>query len=274
MSIGVFVILNLFIAILISNFSSRKHIGVTVDTDPNRRYPLLARMKRVGRQVWRFLQGRPVGKGLANEFLHEQGEEALSTLAVLDQARSELESAKLQSAAEHKALSVGGTAEEVRAAGQLARGTSLNHLKPRHRRRRGSRGRDSDSSDGDNDEENAVVFMMSGKIGKNLSPVGEEAESDADGVVADPKYDGDFVDTDVNSHSKVTLVPLHTLKEAFDLFDTDHSGVINASELKTAMEKLTGRPHTWEEVNNIILMVDDNNDGAKPTHMFSSGSYN
>ena len=49
------------------------------------------------------------------------------------------------------------------------------------------------------------------------------------------------------------------IKEAFDLFDTDGTGKIDAKELKVAMRALGFEPNK-EEIRNIIVNVD--NDGS------------
>mmetsp|Transcript_95456 Transcript_95456/g.297599 ORF Transcript_95456/g.297599 Transcript_95456/m.297599 type:complete len:169 (-) Transcript_95456:67-573(-) len=54
------------------------------------------------------------------------------------------------------------------------------------------------------------------------------------------------------------------IKQAFDLFDTDGSGSINARELETAMKAL-GQEPTKEEIEAVIRSVDDDTgleDGA------------
>ena len=51
------------------------------------------------------------------------------------------------------------------------------------------------------------------------------------------------------------------IKEAFDLFDTDSTGVIDAKELKVAMRALGFEPKK-EEVRRILQDIDKNGDGA------------
>lgn len=51
------------------------------------------------------------------------------------------------------------------------------------------------------------------------------------------------------------------IKEAFDLFDTDSSGVIDAKELKVAMRALGFEPKK-EDVRRILNEIDKNGDGV------------
>ncbi|XP_062188648.1 probable calcium-binding protein CML13 [Phragmites australis] len=51
------------------------------------------------------------------------------------------------------------------------------------------------------------------------------------------------------------------IKEAFDLFDTDNSGTIDAKELNVAMRAL-GFEMTEEQINQMIADVDKNGSGA------------
>lgn len=51
------------------------------------------------------------------------------------------------------------------------------------------------------------------------------------------------------------------IKEAFDLFDTDSSGVIDAKELKVAMRALGFEPKK-EEVRRILQEIDKNGEGV------------
>jgi centrin-1 len=51
------------------------------------------------------------------------------------------------------------------------------------------------------------------------------------------------------------------IKEAFDLFDTDSTGVIDAKELKVAMRALGFEPKK-EEVRRILQEIDKNGDGV------------
>jgi hypothetical protein len=50
------------------------------------------------------------------------------------------------------------------------------------------------------------------------------------------------------------------IKEAFDLFDTDSSGAIDAKELKVAMRAVGIEPKK-EEVRKILQEIDRNGDG-------------
>eukprot|EP00979_Chaetoceros_neogracilis_P013879 scaffold4139_cov254-Chaetoceros_neogracile.AAC.3 len=52
----------------------------------------------------------------------------------------------------------------------------------------------------------------------------------------------------------------HEIKEAFDLFDTDCSGSIDAKELKVAMRALGFEPKK-EEIRKLMLDVDKSGDG-------------
>jgi Ca2+-binding EF-hand superfamily protein len=51
------------------------------------------------------------------------------------------------------------------------------------------------------------------------------------------------------------------IKEAFDLFDTENSGVIDAKELKVAMRALGFEPKK-EEVRRILQEIDKNGEGV------------
>ncbi len=51
------------------------------------------------------------------------------------------------------------------------------------------------------------------------------------------------------------------IKEAFDLFDTDSSGVIDAKELKVAMRALGFEPKK-DDVRKILQEIDKNGDGV------------
>jgi centrin-1 len=51
------------------------------------------------------------------------------------------------------------------------------------------------------------------------------------------------------------------IKEAFDLFDTESTGVIDAKELKVAMRALGFEPKK-EEVRRILQDIDKNGEGA------------
>ena len=51
------------------------------------------------------------------------------------------------------------------------------------------------------------------------------------------------------------------IREAFDLFDTDGSGTIDAKELKVAMRALGFEPKR-EEIKKMIADVDTNNSGV------------
>merc|ERR1711976_1144421 len=51
------------------------------------------------------------------------------------------------------------------------------------------------------------------------------------------------------------------IKEAFDLFDTDSSGVVDAKELKVAMRALGFEPKK-DDVRKILQEIDKNGDGV------------
>ena len=61
--------------------------------------------------------------------------------------------------------------------------------------------------------------------------------------------------------SNLTTEQKEEIKEAFDLFDTEGSGKIDAKELKVAMRALGFEPKK-EEIRNIILDVDRNGSGT------------
>jgi centrin-1 len=61
--------------------------------------------------------------------------------------------------------------------------------------------------------------------------------------------------------SNLTAEQKEEIKEAFDLFDTEGSGKIDAKELKVAMRALGFEPKK-EEIRNIILDVDRNGSGT------------
>ncbi|XP_020705002.1 caltractin isoform X1 [Dendrobium catenatum] len=62
-------------------------------------------------------------------------------------------------------------------------------------------------------------------------------------------------------HHGVTAQKKQEIKEAFDLFDTDGSGTIDAKELNVAMRAL-GFEMTEEQINNMIADVDKDGSGA------------
>lgn len=61
--------------------------------------------------------------------------------------------------------------------------------------------------------------------------------------------------------TNLTTEQKEEIKEAFDLFDTEGSGKIDAKELKVAMRALGFEPKK-EEIRNIILDVDRNGTGT------------
>merc|ERR1712022_80963 len=60
---------------------------------------------------------------------------------------------------------------------------------------------------------------------------------------------------------ELTQQQVTEIKEAFDLFDTDGSGAIDAKELKVAMRALGFEPKK-EEIRKMIGDLDKNNDGT------------
>merc|ERR1711934_475013 len=59
----------------------------------------------------------------------------------------------------------------------------------------------------------------------------------------------------------LTAQQVNEIREAFDLFDTDGSGAIDAKELKVAMHALGFEPKK-EEIRKMINDLDKNNDGT------------
>ncbi|CAI9098588.1 OLC1v1035262C1 [Oldenlandia corymbosa var. corymbosa] len=64
-----------------------------------------------------------------------------------------------------------------------------------------------------------------------------------------------------SKHHGITQQRRQEIKEAFDLFDTDRSGTIDAKELNVAMRAL-GFEATEEEIIRMIAEVDKNGSGA------------
>ncbi|XP_020588282.1 caltractin [Phalaenopsis equestris] len=62
-------------------------------------------------------------------------------------------------------------------------------------------------------------------------------------------------------HPGLTAQKKQEIKEAFELFDTDGSGTIDAKELNVAMRAL-GFEMTEEQINNMIADVDKDGSGA------------
>ncbi|XP_042483543.1 caltractin-like isoform X2 [Macadamia integrifolia] len=62
-------------------------------------------------------------------------------------------------------------------------------------------------------------------------------------------------------HHGLTTQKKQEIKEAFDLFDTDNSGTIDAKELNIAMRAL-GFEMTEEQINQMIADVDKDGSGA------------
>ncbi|XP_059457469.1 caltractin [Corylus avellana] len=62
-------------------------------------------------------------------------------------------------------------------------------------------------------------------------------------------------------HHGLTQQKRQEIKEAFELFDTDGSGTIDAKELNVAMRAL-GFEMTEEQINNMIADVDKDGSGA------------
>ncbi|XP_021897624.1 probable calcium-binding protein CML20 [Carica papaya] len=62
-------------------------------------------------------------------------------------------------------------------------------------------------------------------------------------------------------HHGLTQQKRQEIKEAFDLFDTDQSGTIDAKELNVAMRAL-GFEMTEEQINQMIADVDKDGSGA------------
>ena len=50
------------------------------------------------------------------------------------------------------------------------------------------------------------------------------------------------------------------LRQAFDQFDQDRSGYIQANELETIL-RLMGRPYSREQINRLIESLDQSGDG-------------
>ncbi len=61
--------------------------------------------------------------------------------------------------------------------------------------------------------------------------------------------------------SELTEEQRQEIKEAFDLFDTDSTGVIDAKELKVAMRALGFEPKK-EDIRRILQEVDSKGDGV------------
>ena len=327
-SIGVFVILNLFIAILISNFASREGDVVIkafgeeqVTLAAYSKFPALAKMRKWIYAVtthFKTTKGKVVEGADPIEDLRDVMDPA--TLAQLAAARVRLCDSGVLALAETRtekharkaagvrrvrhisvvereaALAVTGTSawggnvdrsqsasperaeggEGSREAERSASHSPRVELAPADGAERNEYGAESPSPvDVGTSFVNAEAraAMKAARDGRRSSLLGR-ASGDADGAAdAAPSpnppanvrrktiHGGDYVDEDVNSDSKTTLVALHTLQESFAIFDQDSSGVISESELKVAMEKITGQTLTAEEVNSVMLKVDANSDG-------------
>ena len=59
------------------------------------------------------------------------------------------------------------------------------------------------------------------------------------------------------------------IKAAFNALDADGSGSLDYNEIKVALETLSGREYTQDEISQYIALIDDDKNGALDLNEFS-----